>query len=107
MSHREVTHEPLRAFTDQLPYENAAIYGYTDVGARNQAYANVPRYFVKKDLIAAGRVETGDNAAPVIVVPAQAQPVIVTRGPLPAPVVPAAVLIIPTPRPAPQLVAQR
>jgi hypothetical protein len=62
---------PLTIYTDARPYENAAIYGYTTNDAKNQAYANAPRYFRMRDLIAAG-VRSPDGT---IIIPAQAQPV--------------------------------
>ena len=52
-SFREVSSEPLRACSDQLPYENAALYGYNANDARMTAYAAVPRFFCKRDLLAA------------------------------------------------------
>jgi hypothetical protein len=61
---------PLTIYTDARPYENAAINGCTTNDAKNQAYANGPRYFRMRDLIAAG-VRSPDGT---IVIPAQAQP---------------------------------
>ena len=66
---------PLTIYTDARPYENVAINGCTTNDARNQAYANTPRYFRMRDLIAAG-ARSPDGT---IVIPAQAQP-----APLPA-----------------------
>ncbi len=57
-------------YTDCFPYENAAIYGFGPGDARNRAYANVPRYFRKSELIAAAQVEPDGS----LVIPAQAQP---------------------------------
>ena len=60
-----------RVYSDCAPYVNARIYGYLPVDARNDAYANVPTYFRKADLMrAAVLLPDGTN-----VVPAQAQPV--------------------------------
>jgi len=50
-THRDVTNEGYRVYTDAVPHQNARIYGYTDVDARNEAYANVPTYFRKIDLL--------------------------------------------------------
>jgi len=71
----------LTIYSDARTYENVAIYQYTISDARNEAYANVPQYFRKRDLIAAG------NLAPdgTIVVDAQAQPVESAPGPAVAP----------------------
>lgn len=69
-THREVDDEPERVFTDARGYENARIYGFTATDARNEAYANIPTYFRKSDLLrAAVPTEHG------WVVPAQAQPI--------------------------------
>lgn len=51
MTHREVSTEAPRIYSDSMPRTNAAIYGYTIDDARNQAYANVPRYFRMRDLL--------------------------------------------------------
>jgi len=68
--HREVDFEPARIFTDALPLRNAADFGFTINDARNEAYANMPRYFVKRDILnAAVRI---DGAW---VVSAQAEPI--------------------------------
>jgi hypothetical protein len=42
---------PTVVYHDLFPYQNAALYGYTPMDAMNEAYANVPRYFHKSDLI--------------------------------------------------------
>jgi hypothetical protein len=70
-SHRAVRDEPLRAFTDGMPFWNAAIFGFGPDDARNEAYANMPRYYRVENLVAAGHVAR-DGA---IVVPPHAQPV--------------------------------
>jgi hypothetical protein len=60
-----------RVYSDVAPHRNARIYGYLAVDAANDAYANVPRYFRKGDLLrAAVTLPDGSN-----VVPAQARPV--------------------------------
>jgi len=69
-THREVCSEPERTFTDARGYENARIYGFTATDARNEAYANVPTYFRKSDLLAAAIPTTHGW-----IVPAQAQPI--------------------------------
>jgi len=82
-------------FSDCLPAGvNASVYGFTDVDARNDAYMNVPRYFVKKDLLRAAVPDGAGN----VVVPAQAQPGTIDIHPYvrPAPAtMPTPVLIIP------------
>jgi hypothetical protein len=94
-THREVRSEPERTFTDARGYENARIYGFTATDARNEAYANVPTYFRKSDLLNAA-IPTGRGW----VVPAQAQPIrtdargmiIVTPG---RPLAPRPMMVIP------------
>jgi len=39
-------------FTDCIPFRDARLFGYTQVDARNEAYANSPTYFRKADLLA-------------------------------------------------------
>jgi hypothetical protein len=56
--------------TDCMPLRNAAVFGYSANDARNEAYANVPRYFRKGDLLNAATVAADGT----LVVPAQAQP---------------------------------
>jgi hypothetical protein len=51
MTHREVSTEAPRIYADSMPRTNAAIYGYSMDDARNEAYANVPRYFRMRDLL--------------------------------------------------------
>lgn len=48
--HREVSNEPVRIFTDATRLRNARLLGYTIDDARNEAYANASRYFVKRDV---------------------------------------------------------
>ena len=69
-THREVSGEPERVYSDCLGYQNARVYGFTATDARNEAYANIPTYFRKSDLLRAA--VPGDGAW---VVPAQAQPI--------------------------------
>ena len=70
-SSRSVSNEPVRVFTDAVGLVNAHLLGFTPDDARNEAYANQPRYFVKRDLLRAA-VPQKDGS---FVVPAQAQPV--------------------------------
>ena len=56
--------------SDCMPYRNAAVFGYDANDARNEAYANVPRYFRKGDLLNAAVVAADGS----LVVSAQAQP---------------------------------
>jgi hypothetical protein len=56
-------------YTDLLPTGmNAYVHGYSISDARNEAYANVPLYFRKRDLLASALPTPDGNA----VVPAQA-----------------------------------
>jgi hypothetical protein len=106
-THREVVTERPRVYSDQLPYRNAFIYGYTPTDARNEAYDRVPRYFVKKDLIAGG-VRMPDGA---VIVPAHTEPRpdLTEAAPTPKDATrPAPILIIPKSlidKPAPKTVA--
>ena len=59
---------PDYVFTDRVPWTNAALYGFGPANARTEAYENVPRYFRKADLLAAG-VVTPDGS---VIIPAQA-----------------------------------
>lgn len=61
-----------RVYSDVVPHGNARVYGYLPVDAANDAYANVPRYFRKADLIRAAVVLPDGSA----VVPPQALPVV-------------------------------
>ena len=56
--------------SDCMPYRNAAVFGYTDNDARNEANASVPLYFRKRDILAAA-VPAADGT---LVVSAQARP---------------------------------
>jgi hypothetical protein len=60
---------PEYVVADGLPLRNAVVYGYTSVDARNDAYANVPRFFRGADLRAAA-VPPPDGVGTVV--PAQA-----------------------------------
>jgi hypothetical protein len=62
--------EPEYVYVDALGYQNARPYGFTATDARNEAYANVPTYFRKADLLRAAVPTPGGW-----VVPAQAQPI--------------------------------
>ena len=82
--------------TDCLGYRNAAVFGYDANDARNEAYANVPRYFRKGDLLNAA-VPAGDGT---LVVPASARPTAAAmardlREAKPAEPKPRAILILP------------
>jgi hypothetical protein len=82
-------------FSDCLPAGvNASVYGFTATDARNEAYMNVPRYFVKRDLVRAGVPDGAGN----LVVPAQARPETIDIHPYvrPAPTtMPEPIMIIP------------
>lgn len=49
-SYREVVTEPERIYTDSTRLSNARLLGATIDDARNEAYANASRYFVKRDV---------------------------------------------------------
>jgi hypothetical protein len=57
--HRTVRHEPVRVFTDALPYRNARVHGFTPSDAANEAAARVPLYYRKADLLAAAEARDG------------------------------------------------
>jgi len=48
--YREVVSEPARVYTDSVGLVNARLLGFTADDARNEAYANASRYFVKRDV---------------------------------------------------------
>jgi hypothetical protein len=75
-TYREVASEPLRAYSDCWGYglRNAHEVGFTAADAMNEAYANVPRHFVKGELLNAAIRADGSW-----VVPAQAQPVLIYK----------------------------
>ena len=56
-THREVTTEPTRIYSDSTPYWNARVFGASVDDARNAAYANSATYFRKADLKYLARVE--------------------------------------------------
>jgi hypothetical protein len=58
-THRAVTSLPARVFTDAYPGYDARTLGFTASDARNEAYANTPRYFRKIDLLRTGTVVDG------------------------------------------------
>jgi hypothetical protein len=62
--------EPVYVFSDCLKYRNAAVYGYTVDDAKNEAMANLPLYFTKRDLMEAA-IPAGDGT---LVVPAMGRP---------------------------------
>jgi hypothetical protein len=62
-------------YTDAAPYVNASLYGYTDLDARNEAYSNVPTYFRKRDILAAGVVQADGS----LLVRADARPAVPVR----------------------------
>jgi len=62
---------PTRIYCDCMPGLNARVYGMTAADAANQAAMNAPRYFRKRDLLAAA-VPQSDGS---FLVPAQAQPI--------------------------------
>jgi hypothetical protein len=72
-----------RIYSDVVPYQDVAEYSYTTYStftaadARNEAYANVPRYFRKRDLLMSRDNYVADDGA--FVVPAHAEPRIEIR----------------------------
>ncbi|MCS7033696.1 MAG: hypothetical protein NZ561_06830 [Phycisphaerae bacterium] len=52
-THREVVSEMPQVYTDALPYRNAWVFGFTPDDAQNEAYANVPRYWRKSQMLRA------------------------------------------------------
>ena len=68
---RAVENEPIRVFNDFFGCFNAHFWGFTPADAMNDAYASVPRYFVKRDLLNAAVPSVGGGWT----VPAQAQPI--------------------------------
>ena len=95
-------------FSDCLKYRNAAVYGYTESDAKNEAMANLPLYFTKRDLLEAA-VPAGDGT---LVVPAsgKAHKMMMPRGSMgggattqPSEPKPRAIIIIPKgPKHAPE-----
>lgn len=69
-THREVATEMPRVFSDAIGYRNAYPYGYTATDARNEAYARVPRYFRKADLLETAEQQTDGS----LLVPSQPRP---------------------------------
>lgn len=45
-----IENEPVRVYSDLLPFRNARVNGFTRDDARNDAYANAQRYYRKGDL---------------------------------------------------------
>jgi hypothetical protein len=88
---------PQYTFSDCAPYRNAIVFGYTSVDARNEAYANVPRFFRMADLLASA-VPARDGAG--VVVPAQAAGTIDIRPSRPA----ASPATLPGTRPTPVMI---
>jgi hypothetical protein len=64
-----------RVYSDVIPSLNARTFGYMQRDAANDAYANVPRYFRKADLVAAAVIQRDGSQ----VVSSQAHPVELTR----------------------------
>jgi hypothetical protein len=66
--HQEVGDQPVRIYSDALPTQNAALYGFTATDAANVANASMPRYFRKADVMAVAKEVHG-----ILVVPARAE----------------------------------
>ena len=77
-THRDVTNEPLRVYSDAVPGQNAHLFGYTVADAANAANSSVPRYFRKADVDALAMKTPG-----ILIIPAQAD---LPPAPLAAPV---------------------
>jgi hypothetical protein len=88
-----------RVYSDCVPYRNARVYGYRAVDAANDAYANVPTYFRKADLLRTA-VALPDGSR---VVSPQAVPVRFERDAddtaMTQPIRPRAIIIIPKNKP--------
>lgn len=70
-THREVSTEPQRIFSDAMPTLDARFHGYTADDARNEAYQNATRYFRKADLPrTAVRQQDGSWVVPAQLAPA-------------------------------------
>lgn len=90
-------------FSDCLPYRNAAVYGYTAADAHNEAMANMPLYFTKRDLLMSA-VASPDGT---LIVPASPMshravrhtPMMVGAAAQRSEVKPRAVIILPRPGP--------
>mgnify|MGYP000496771275 CR=1 FL=1 len=61
-----ISNVPARVYSDSIPRLNAALYGWTANDAKNQAYASVPRYFRKADLMYSSHRDHAGN----LIVPA-------------------------------------
>jgi hypothetical protein len=48
-----VLHDRPAVFSDDMPFQNVARFGYTEADAHNEAYANAARYYRKSDELAA------------------------------------------------------
>lgn len=93
-----------QVYSDALPFQpNAAVYGVTASDARDQAYASVPRYFRKKDLV--GKVEA-DGSITVPATAPQAVSTPVTRPAATPTTKPGVIIIIPKSKPAAAQVAR-
>ena len=55
--------------SDCMPHRNAAVFGYTDTDAHNEANASIPRYYRKSEILEAGVVAPDGS----LVVPAHAR----------------------------------
>ncbi len=88
-----------RVYSDLLPFTNAYLYGFRASDAYNQAYQSVPRYFVKRDLLATA-VEV-DGALIVPPTPPRSLPVTpyASTAPAPTPAKKGVILIIPRKQP--------
>jgi|tagenome__1003787_1003787.scaffolds.fasta_scaffold20176177_1 hypothetical protein len=92
------TTEPTYVFTDCF-HGNAAVYGYTSVDACNEAMANVPLYYTKRDLLNAA-VPAADGVGlnvPAMGAPAGAMKMMGDAGATtqPSEIKPRAIIIIP------------
>lgn len=95
-SYRTTSNEPLRVYSDATGVSNAGLIGFTPDDARNEAYANTPTYFAKRDVEHTAVLKHDGSW----VVPAQARPVrvyksdgtLIDRGPT---TMPRPLLVIP------------
>jgi hypothetical protein len=62
-----VSDKPARVYSDSMPRLNAALYGWTANDAKNEAYASIPRYFRKADLLRNAHIDCSGS----LIVPAR------------------------------------
>jgi len=77
----ELATAPLHVFSDHFPYQDATLFGYTSMDAMNEAYANLPRYFRKADLLRVAEPQPdGTMVVPSSAVSSHIDPGFMSRG---------------------------